>query len=249
VDEGSAALRSAEDAAPSAACIRLALRDNLAFVLKWALAGLAIALAILWLRREPSASSPQAAAPAPSENPPIAQRRSFADAVSRAAPAVVNIYTARVVTLPQRPSSLSPLLERNLPAMRRRVEGSLGSGVIVDERGHLITNHHVIKGADEIQVQLADGRIAKPVIVGIDSDTDLAVLRVDMENVPSIAMGRSDALRAGDVVLAIGNPFGLSQTVTQGIVSATGRGSLRGSEFADFIQTDAAINFGNSGGA
>src|SRR5690606_26962812 len=123
-------------------------------------------------------ASPQAAVP-PSVIPPAEQRRSFADAVSRAAPAVVNIYTARVVTMPQRPSALSPLFERNLPAMRRRVEGSLGSGVIVDQRGHLITNHHVIKGADEIQVQLADGRIAKPVIVGIDSDTDLAVLRVD----------------------------------------------------------------------
>lgn len=228
----------------------LALRNIVAFVLKWALAGLAVASALLWLRRDDPPATPQAAVNVqPIGSGGVQQRRSFADAVSRAGPAVVNIYTARVVTTPERPSTLSPLFERNLPAMRRRVEGSLGSGVIVDPRGHLITNHHVIKGADEIQVQLADGRIAQPMIVGIDSDTDLAVLRVDLSNVPAISMGRSDSLRAGDVVLAIGNPFGLSQTVTQGIVSATGRGSMRGTEFADFIQTDAAINFGNSGGA
>ncbi len=133
--------------------------------------------------------------------------------------------------------------------MRQRVEGSLGSGVIVDGAGHIITNHHVIQGADEIRVQLADGRIAMPEIVGMDPDTDLAILRVPIKDPPVMPMGRSDELRAGDVVLAIGNPFGLSQTVTQGIVSATGRGRLGVTDFEDFIQTDAAINFGNSGGA
>jgi serine protease DegS len=121
--------------------------------------------------------------------------------------------------------------------------------VIVDAQGHLVTNHHVIQGADEIRVQLADGRIATPSIVGTDPDTDLAVLRVQIKDVPFMPMGRSNELRAGDVVLAIGNPFGLSQTVTQGIVSATGRGRLGVADFEDFIQTDAAINFGNSGGA
>src|SRR5512138_3884095 len=177
-------------------------------------------------------------------------QRSFADAVSRASPAVVNIYTARVVedaaAKSLRPDS--PLRE-NLPNVRRRVEGSLGSGVIVDRDGHLVTNHHVIQGAAEIRVQLADGRIATPSIVGTDPDTDLAVLRVDVDEPPFMTMGRSNEVRAGDVVFAIGNPFGLSQTVTQGIVSATGRGRLGVADFEDFIQTDAAINFVNSGGA
>ena len=176
-------------------------------------------------------------------------RTSFADAVSRAGPAVVNIYTARVVSSPPGAAVGSPLLRQNPAQVRQRVEGSLGSGVILDAEGHLVTNHHVIQEADQIRVQLADGRVATPTIVGTDPDTDLAVLRVDLENPPVMPMGRSNVLRAGDVVLAIGNPFGLSQTVTQGIVSATGRGRLGVTDFEDFIQTDAAINFGNSGGA
>jgi serine protease DegS len=176
--------------------------------------------------------------------------RSFADAVAAAAPAVVNIYTARVISGIGEPRPRdAPLLDGGAPQVRQRVEGSLGSGVIVDRRGHIITNHHVIQGAAEIRVQLADGRTATPVIVGTDPDSDLAVLRIDIADPPVMPMGRSDALRAGDVVLAIGNPFGLSQTVTQGIVSATGRGRLGVTDFEDFIQTDAAINFGNSGGA
>jgi serine peptidase DegS len=177
------------------------------------------------------------------------QRRSFADAVRRAGPAVVNIYTARVVDASARPQGGNPLLQQHVPAVRQRVEGSLGSGVIVDSAGHIVTNFHVVQGADEIRVQLADGRVATPEIVGKDPDTDLAILRVPIKDPPVMAMGRSDELRAGDVVLAIGNPFGLSQTVTQGIVSATGRGRLGVTDFEDFIQTDAAINFGNSGGA
>lgn len=176
--------------------------------------------------------------------------RSFADAVAAAAPAVVNIYTARLVGSTTDPRSRdAPLLDGGAPQVRQRVEGSLGSGVIVDRRGHIITNHHVIQGAAEIRVQLADGRTATPVIVGTDPDSDLAVLRIEIADPPVMPMGRSDSLRAGDVVLAIGNPFGLSQTVTQGIVSATGRGRLGVTDFEDFIQTDAAINFGNSGGA
>jgi serine protease DegS len=161
---------------------------------------------------------------------------------------VVNIYTARVVDgAARRPQTGNR--GGASPQMRRRVEGSLGSGVIVDAQGHLVTNHHVIQGADEIRVQLADGRVATPTMVGVDPDTDLAVLRIDLDDAPVMTLGRSNDLRAGDVVLAIGNPFGLSQTVTQGIVSATGRGRLGVTDFEDFIQTDAAINFGNSGGA
>lgn len=229
--------------------------QTLLFLLKWTLVGLAIAAVLLLVR--PAQPGPSAA-PATQESPaaPVAftpregeARRSFADAVSRAGPAVVNIYTARVVANAPNATNGNPLLRQNPARLRQRVEGSLGSGVILDSDGHLVTNEHVIHGADQIRVQLADGRVATPTIVGTDPDTDLAVLRVDLENPPVMPMGRSNVLRAGDVVLAIGNPFGLSQTVTQGIVSATGRGRLGVTDFEDFIQTDAAINFGNSGGA
>jgi serine peptidase DegS len=226
------------------------LRQTAVFLLRWTVVGLAGAGVLLLIRpgllgTATTAASSNAAPTADAIEP----RRSFADAVGRAGPAVVNIYTARVVDAPGRPSGGNPLLQQHLPAVRQRVEGSLGSGVIVDQAGHIVTNYHVVQGADEIRVQLADGRIATPEIVGKDPDTDLAVLRVPIKDPPVMPMGRSDELRAGDVVLAIGNPFGLSQTVTQGIVSATGRGRLGVTDFEDFIQTDAAINFGNSGGA
>jgi S1-C subfamily serine protease len=231
------------------------LKQTLVFFLKWSLVGLVVAAAILFARsaitgrsRGPEASNGilSGLETAASTQRP---RRSFADAVSRAAPAVVNIHTARVVSTSIAPAPARPMYEQNLPAVRRRVESSLGSGVILDSAGHIVTNLHVIRGAAEIRVQLADGRVAKPSVVGTDSDTDLAVLQIDLPDLPVMPMGRSDELRAGDVVLAIGNPMGLSQTVTQGIVSAIGRGSLRLVTFADFIQTDAAINLGNSGGA
>jgi serine peptidase DegS len=226
------------------------LRQTASFLLRWTIVGLACAGVLLLFRPGLLGTATTAAS---SNMTPAAEgpepRRSFADAVGRAGPAVVNIYTARVVDAAGRPSGGNPLLQQHLPAVRQRVEGSLGSGVIVDSAGHIITNFHVVQGADEIRVQLADGRIATPEIVGKDPDTDLAVLRVPIKDPPVMAMGRSDDLRAGDVVLAIGNPFGLSQTVTQGIVSATGRGRLGVTDFEDFIQTDAAINFGNSGGA
>jgi serine peptidase DegS len=223
------------------------LRNTLAFLFKWTLVGLAGASVVLLLRPEffrapPGSAAASAALPEAAPSSAGAQR-TFADAVARAGPAVVNIYTARVVDAATRNRG------GTLPQMRRRVEGSLGSGVLVDGQGHLVTNHHVIQGADEIRVQLADGRVAIPTLVGVDPDTDLAVLRIDLDNAPVMPLGRSNDLRAGDVVLAIGNPFGLSQTVTQGIVSATGRGRLGVTDFEDFIQTDAAINFGNSGGA
>jgi S1-C subfamily serine protease len=125
----------------------------------------------------------------------------------------------------------------------------LGSAVVIDPAGYLVTNWHVIEGADQIRVQLADGRVAVPTLVGADPDTELALLHIDENNLPSIKLGRSDSLRVGDVVLAIGNSLGLSHTVTMGIVSATGRGRLGVTRFEDFIQTDAAINVGNSGGA
>jgi serine peptidase DegS len=234
------------------------LPQNLLFLLKWTLVGLAIAAVLLLVRPAPGPSAAPVSAPDAHQvpNSQVAYvprergvRTSFADAVSRAGPAVVNIYTARVVSSAPGAAVGSSLLRQNPAQVRQRVEGSLGSGVILDAEGHLVTNDHVIRGADQIRVQLADGRVATPTIVGTDPDTDLAVLRVDLDDPPVMPMGRSNELRAGDVVLAIGNPFGLSQTVTQGIVSATGRGRLGVTDFEDFIQTDAAINFGNSGGA
>ncbi len=174
---------------------------------------------------------------------------SYAPSVSQAAPAVVNIYTARVIT-ERVPSNFwqAPLGEL-IPRYRRRVQQSLGSGVIVNPVGQVVTNHHVIKGASSIEVQLGDGRIAEASVIGSDPDTDLALLKIELDKLPVIQLGRSDFLQVGDVVLAIGNPIGLSQTVTQGIVSATGRDQLGISTFENFIQTDAPINFGNSGGA
>ena len=224
--------------------------------------GLAVAFLVVWwnptlLGAHSAATAPAAvtAAPtAPSTSPvaPVAPvvMQSFADSVARAAPAVVNIYTARVVRerTQAAPSPWNQLFG-DWPSYRQRVERSLGSGVIVDAMGTIVTNQHVIAGADSIRVQLADGRIADATIVGQDPDTDLAILDLKIGNVPIMPLGRSDTLRVGDIVLAIGNPYGVGQTVTQGIVSATGRGQLGLATFENFIQTDAAINLGNSGGA
>jgi serine protease DegS len=174
---------------------------------------------------------------------------SYAAAVRRAAPAVVNISTARLVTEQIGPTALSQLFGDVRPLYRRRLERALGSGVIADAGGHIITNNHVIANADTIVVTLADGREAQAVVVGRDPDTDLAVLHIKLKLLPVMPFGRSDHLQVGDGVLAIGNPLGLSQTVTHGIVSATGRSQLGVATFEDFIQTDAAINAGNSGGA
>ena len=225
------------------------------FLLRAAVVGLAIAFLVVWWK--PAllgvSESPAAmrAAPLPPTDAvrPVVVMQSFADSVARAAPAVVNIYTARVVTERRQAAPLDQLLGDYWPSYRQHVERSLGSGVIVDSKGTIVTNQHVIAGADSIRVQLADGRIAEAAVVGQDPDTDLAILHLSIGNLPVMPMGRSDTLRVGDIVLAIGNPYGLSQTVTQGIVSATGRGQLGLATFENFIQTDAAINLGNSGGA
>lgn len=193
---------------------------------------------------------PASVAPAPAAESAPHAVNSYADAVEKAAPAVVNIYTARLVTERVQPSAIEELFGDARPRYRQRLEQSLGSGVIVDHAGHVITNHHVIASADLIRAQLADGRIAEAKIVGRDPDTDLAILQLDLDkNIPVMPLGHSDRMRVGDIVLAIGNPVGLSQTVTQGIVSATGRGQLGVATFENFIQTDAPINVGNSGGA
>ena len=186
------------------------------------------------------------ATPSPPSPAPLG---SYADAVRRAAPAVVNVYAARIVTERLPRNILQDPFGELGPRYRQRLEQSLGSGVIVDSAGQVVTNHHVIADAAAIRVQLADGREADAQVIGRDPDTDLALLRITLRDLPAIELGRYSTLRAGDIVLAIGNPLGLSATVTQGIVSATGRGQLGVAVFENFIQTDAPINVGNSGGA
>jgi S1-C subfamily serine protease len=196
-----------------------------------------------------TATDPAAVAVDPAMPVRQAAASSYADAVRRAAPAVVNVYAARIVTERLPRNILQDPFGELGPRYRQRLEQSLGSGVIVDASGQVVTNHHVIANAAAIRVQLADGREADAKVIGRDPDTDLALLRIDLRDLPAIELGRSSALRVGDIVLAIGNPLGLSATVTQGIVSATGRGQLGVAVFENFIQTDAPINVGNSGGA
>ncbi|MBM7061585.1 trypsin-like peptidase domain-containing protein [Pseudomonas sp. UL073] len=177
---------------------------------------------------------------------------SYAKAVSSAAPAVVNLYTTKYVNRPLHPLFEDPQFRRffgdNLPK-QRRMESSLGSAVIMSPEGYLLTNNHVTAGADQIVVALKDGRETLARIIGSDPETDLAVLKIDLKDLPAITLGHSDTVNIGDVSLAIGNPFGVGQTVTMGIISATGRNQLGLNTYEDFIQTDAAINPGNSGGA
>ena len=177
---------------------------------------------------------------------------SYADAVTIAAPSVVNLYTTKVINKPAHPLFEDPQFRRffgdNSPK-QKRMESSLGSGVIMSPEGYILTNNHVTSGADQIVVALKDGRETLARVIGSDPETDLAVLKIDLKNLPAITVGRSDSIRIGDVALAIGNPFGVGQTVTMGIISATGRNQLGLNNYEDFIQTDAAINPGNSGGA
>jgi serine protease DegS len=180
-------------------------------------------------------------------------RVSYADAVRQAAPAVVNIYTRKKLKRRRHPLFDDPLFRHffnnsNLP-QQERMQSALGSGVIIKEEGYILTNNHVIDGADEIVVLTRDGREAQARLVGTDPESDLAVLKIELDNLSSITIGNPDTARIGDVVLAIGNPFGVGQTVTQGIISATGRFGLNLNTYEDFLQTDAAINPGNSGGA
>ena len=177
---------------------------------------------------------------------------SYAGAVDIAAPSVVNIYTRTVIRRQRHPLQDDPLMKhffQNNPESSERIQSSLGSGVIMTSDGYLLTNHHVVNNADQIVVALRDGREASAVLVGADPESDLAVLKISLDNLPAISTSTSGNLRIGDVVLAIGNPLGVGQTVTMGIVSATGRNQLGLNLYEDYIQTDAAINPGNSGGA
>jgi serine peptidase DegS len=198
--------------------------DVASFVAQSVAIGLALAFIAVLVRPELISRAPTSSD----------HRTSYADAVAASAPAVVNISTETVYNVPRVPRALTLT--------------GLGSGVVIDREGYVVTNWHVIRNVDQIRVQLADGRVAVPKLVGTDAETELALLKIDLPDLPEVRMGRSDTLEVGEVVLTIGNSLGLSQTVTMGIVSATGRG-LGVAEFEDFIQTDAAINAGNSGGA
>lgn len=177
---------------------------------------------------------------------------SYHDAAKVAMASVVNIFTSKEVAQPSHPLLRDPMFQRFFGdrfEMRKKRASSLGSGVIVSDNGYILTNHHVIEAADEVEVALADGRKAKALIIGSDPETDLAVLKIEMKKLPAMTFGQSDQARVGDVVLAIGNPFGVGQTVTMGIIGALGRSHVGINTFENFIQTDAAINPGNSGGA
>lgn len=177
---------------------------------------------------------------------------SYAEAVRRASPAVVNIYTSKQVVANTSPLFDNPTIRRffgDRNRSRERTQTSLGSGVIMSAQGYVLTNYHVIENADEIEVFLADGNTVSANVLGADPETDLAVLTIAVDSLPGIVISDTTKLEVGDVVLAIGNPFGFGQTVTQGIISATGRDRLGINTFENFIQTDAAINPGNSGGA
>ncbi len=232
------------------------------FIFQFVTIGLAIAFVILYLypQFKPDGLPEQEqliieVKEAPLDNDIAASpsSSSYADAVEKAAPAVVNIFTQKRVTERVHPLMEDPLFRHffgdNQGNSRQRLESSLGSGVIISTEGYILTNNHVIAAADEIEVALRDGRTASADIVGTDPDTDLAILKIETPQLQSITLGHSRQLRVGDVVLAIGNPFGVGQTVTSGIVSATGRDMLGINTYENFIQTDAAINPGNSGGA
>ena len=191
--------------------------------------------------------------------PSLPSPGSYREAAGRAMPAVVNILTSKAVRRGDNPLLRDPFFKRffgdRVPQDEdgtgdgKDMRSSLGSGVIVSPEGYILTNNHVVDGADEIEVVLPDGRKGPAKVVGLDPETDLAVIKIDLDKLPVIVLGHAEQARVGDVVLAIGNPFGVGQTVTMGIVSALGRNNLHINRFENFIQTDAAINFGNSGGA
>ena len=221
---------------------RLTLQTLAGFLLRSVIAGLALAFIILYLW--PNVSDRFAPPQVPFTPTPIAVT-SYADAVDRTAPSVVSIYTKTVER-----QQVSPRLRRILGSPYvTRSRRDMGSGVLVSEDGYILTNFHVISQVDDINVGLWDGRFAAAQVVGSDPETDLAVLKIDLTGLPAAPLAEDTAVRVGDVVLAIGNAFGLSHTVTMGIISATGRNDLRSVLYEDFIQTDAAINEGNSGGA
>jgi serine protease DegS len=236
------------------------LRNTALFIYQTITVALAAIIVVLFIKPELLQQGPQVvainqqASQQQAGQLPTTGPYSYAPAVENAAPAVVNIYTARLIKQRTNPLLDDPLFRQffggdNLSIPQQRLETSLGSGVIMSDQGHIITNHHVIQDADRIRVQLRDGRTTDARVIGIDTDTDLAVLQIKLDQLPSITLAAAGHMQVGDVVMAIGNPFGVGQTVTMGIISATGRTELGINIFENFIQTDAAINPGNSGGA
>lgn len=195
----------------------------------------------------------QPVASTPNTPPAMQGVFSYSNAVERASPSVVNIYTSKTVAEPLPRFLEDPFfrffLDRNSIKQKERIQRSLGSGVIMLDQGFILTNNHVISGADQILVLLSDGREALATVVGTDPETDLAVLKINLDGLQQIPIGKPSQAMVGDVVLAIGNPYGFGQSVSQGIISATGRYGLKLNTYENFIQTDAAINPGNSGGA
>jgi serine protease DegS len=220
------------------------------YILLWVLVGIVAGLAVLFVRG--TIEIPGLAWDGfrlQAVEPP----RSYSDAVSKAAPAVVTLYVQSLVEVPIEETArrqLEQIFGKHLPNLTEtRLRNSSGSGVILDKRGYVITNHHVIAKAEKVLVKLSDGRSAEAELVGTDPDTDLAVLKIELDKLPEIKIARLNNLKIGDVVLAIGYPFRIGQTVTQGIISATGRSQVSQNTYENFLQTDAAINPGNSGGA
>lgn len=217
------------------------MKDYLLSLIWPALVGVLAAVLILdqWILHEPLLQK---------GNTPV---NTYREAVARGTPSVVNIYTAKLVPQRRIPRLNDPLLRRFLAPAEgsQRLERSLGSGVIMTADGHIITNNHVIADADAIQVALHDGRTANAMVIGTDPATDLAVLKIDLPALTPVEAADSDKISVGDVVLAIGNPYGFGHSVSQGIVSGLGRYGLQLSAYEDYIQTDASIHLGNSGGA
>ncbi len=224
------------------------LKSTLVFILISVAIGLATAFLVLLL--VPNQTGKLKSPVFPSS---VQQTNSWANAVALAEPSVVNIYTSKITREPGQPLFGNPIVQRYFGDPRTRPQlhrkNSLGSGVVIDRNGYILTNHHVVKEADDILIVTEGQAPVAARIVGTDPDTDLAVIQAAGKNLPAATLGSSAELRVGDIALAIGNPFGVGKTVTQGIISATGRQSLGLANFEDFIQTDAAINRGNSGGA
>ena len=200
-----------------------------------------------WLGTRSARSGTIALLEAPASNPAAVPAGSFRLAAQKASAAVVSINTSKAAK--NRPRSNDPWFNFFFGEQGNEPQVGLGSGVIVSASGYILTNNHVVESADEIEVILNDSRHAQAKVIGTDPDSDLALLKIELDRLPVIVLGNSDSLQVGDQVLAIGNPFGVGQTVTGGIVSALGRNQLGINTFENFIQTDAAINPGNSGGA
>jgi serine protease DegS len=236
---------------------------TIAFLLQFSLLGLAIALLYLfWQSEHSNKDIINFLSPSTSEVQPLSANQlltqsptaSYADAVASSFESVVTIYTSKMVVEQSHPLLHDPIFsqlfgEQLKRRQRSKTETNLGSGVIISNDGYIITNQHVIDGADEILISLPDGRGSQAVLIGEDQETDIAILQIPISGLSSIKIAPDSPVRVGDVVLAIGNPLNVGQTVTMGIISATGRNRIGLNTFENFIQTDAAINPGNSGGA